>query len=513
MKIHIYILLFSIVCLFTQSCTQDPPEPKTLVINQNTVSIGDNSETQIIELKSNTTWSIVSCPDWIDISPKSGNGNTSLTIKANANDSYEKREGKVTVNYLGDNSQQEIVVSIIQANKEGVVLRKTSATVDWESINLEIPYQYTTMPKISIIGSPDWIKLISTRALSYGKVAIGISENRGIARDAYVLFELGDKTDTFAVHQREYIPATAIKFACASPMIIDSNGDFPISLIITPENHSCKNFEWTSSNPNVATVSDNGVVTAISNGQTIINVKSKLDNLTSSLNVIVKIKATSISFVEWRDAIPPYISEGYKPIYDSINGSWGYKYEPILRILPENAYTDDLIFESSDESLVTISNNVIICNDSHRSGTATVIANLPYSEIKSTLKMEVKGYYIEALLGHIKQRYDRFDLKFAGSLWTPNTDDKFMIDGVTVVDENNNIVAYDFTLKDNGTNNVKWETGYVNLADYGMPLINQHFYETLAKWKAIITFSNNRYKEMGIISDSQSINPHSQQMN
>jgi len=69
--------------------------------------------------------------------------------------------------------------------------------------------------------------------------------------------------------------------------LIWGNTDETLKPTILPENASDKSVEWTSSNESVATVDENGVVTAVAVGTATITVKTKDSGLTASCTVTV----------------------------------------------------------------------------------------------------------------------------------------------------------------------------------------------------------------------------------
>ena len=91
-----------------------------------------------------------------------------------------------------------------------------------------------------------------------------------------------------------YAAATNIRMNI-SQATIQSGGQYQLSAIITPADAS-KSLRWTSSNPNVATVDNNGLVTGRSSGtSTITCTTTDGSNLSASCTITVAQLITSIS--------------------------------------------------------------------------------------------------------------------------------------------------------------------------------------------------------------------------
>ena len=65
--------------------------------------------------------------------------------------------------------------------------------------------------------------------------------------------------------------------------------EWPLTPVITPENATMQEIEWSSSNEKVATISDDGIITTLSKGRTTITAKAKDgSNIKGQININVK---------------------------------------------------------------------------------------------------------------------------------------------------------------------------------------------------------------------------------
>lgn len=501
----ILILLFvmGVAVMLLSSCSGNdaPDEPKQLKLSQSSLEYPSSGGQLTIEVKSNTQWTASDVPEWVKISSTNGKGDATLTITASPNTDYSPRSADIK--FIGVNGAEQLTASlhIQQSLTETIIVEGSSALVGWNGGTLEIPYKFTSTPKVSIDGNPDWLRISSgSRALMEDKISIIVDENTGEERHATIKFQLEDKTEEFEVTQEAYYPVQLISFYEPSTILLTTNDTYKINYYLQPIHCSDQTLKWSSSNPEVVTVSEDGILIPVSNGESSIKATAERDGVSAELIVKVKIKAQSISFVEWRDG-NGWIPGGWNEI-QSIQGSWGYEYTPHFIVSPENAYIGDMEISSSNNMLVSIDGDKLICNSNRRSGTAEITVTLPYSDISSKVTMEVQGYYLIAGLGLMEQGHDYFNISFSGYLYTNNPTDEFIIEGLSIVDDNNQVVTYGCYQTDSGTNRVKWNSNVVNLVDYGISIIDNEFYERLSKWKAIVTFSNPKYPG----NESQSIN-------
>ena len=92
-------------------------------------------------------------------------------------------------------------------------------------------------------------------------------------------------------------------------------------------------------------------------------------------------------------------------------------------------------------------------------------------------------------MGTIEQNENKFLINFAGQIYSNNSYEKFKIEGISITDENNQLIANSFD--SNNTDRVRWQSNQINLRDYGIYVIDNVFYETLSKWNAIVTYRYN----------------------
>lgn len=136
----------------------------------------------------------------------------------------------------------------------------------------------------------------------------------------------------------------------------------PVTLTatVTPQNATDKSLIWESSDTDVAIVSANGLVTAVSEGTAVITVTTNDGGFTASCNVTVPapIVPQSITLSHTSGTI--------------VSGQ--YVNNVVATVLPENAYDKTVTWSSSDTSVVTVDALGKITAVNNVEGTATVTA-------------------------------------------------------------------------------------------------------------------------------------------
>lgn len=136
------------------------------------------------------------------------------------------------------------------------------------------------------------------------------------------------------------------------------------TVILTPKKNldlnAKKSLVWVSSNTAVATVDEKGKITAVSNGEAVISVKTK-SGLQTSIKVNVVVPPTSLSIKALTDT--------EKILTIDENGSNASKLQLEKIFAPDNA-TDNFIWTSSNPKVISVTNNGFIT--ALKNGTATI---------------------------------------------------------------------------------------------------------------------------------------------
>ncbi len=152
-----------------------------------------------------------------------------------------------------------------------------------------------------------------------------------------------DKATIEVVEREKVISETGISFSSSS-YPVGVNGTITLSPIITPSNSSFTNVNFTTSNPNVATVDRNGVVKGIGAGTATITATTTHKKLqaTATINVSV-IPSTGVNLTATKITLP--LNETY-----TLN--------PVVQ--PSNASDKTVTYKSKSTKIATVSETGII---------------------------------------------------------------------------------------------------------------------------------------------------------
>ncbi len=145
-----------------------------------------------------------------------------------------------------------------------------------------------------------------------------------------------------------------------------------LSSTVKPLNATNKAVTWSSANPSVATVDDNGKVTAVAVGSTSIIVKTVDGEKTASCKVTVPVVAINVTGLT--------LSE------NSILLNAGETATITATVTPSNATNKNVIWVSENKSVATVNNGVITAV---AKGTATIVATAEDNGYKATCNVSV----------------------------------------------------------------------------------------------------------------------------
>lgn len=151
-------------------------------------------------------------------------------------------------------------------------------------------------------------------------------------------------------------------------VVLQKGEDEEIMAIIMPEDLEGEKVTWVSSNPDIATVDENGKVHGISNGIT--QIKATVLGKEASSTIFVGIKANSLKMEKIEQEL-----EIEKTVKLKVN------------VTPEDAINERIIWESSDSNILEVDEEGNITGKSI--GNVEVIARTEYSKLKDICYVSV----------------------------------------------------------------------------------------------------------------------------
>lgn len=190
---------------------------------------------------------------------------------------------------------------------------------------------------------------------------------------------------TIPENSESEIKVTDIDFTNA-PTTAPSVGDsFKLEYTISPSNATNKNVIWTSSNPSVATVDNEGNVEVVGKGTTTITCKAEGSNAYKSITFTTASSSVGVENIEL---------SGFPTIFDS--RVIGQQFQLEAKVIPESL-PQDVIWSSDNESVATVDENGLLTIVGF--GTVNIRCSTPDgSYIEQPLRIQNKVYSIDFIV-------------------------------------------------------------------------------------------------------------------
>ena len=156
-----------------------------------------------------------------------------------------------------------------------------------------------------------------------------------------VVSEDGGKTASCEVSViAKTVPVSSVEVSSETLELV-TGGKASLTAEVLPEDASDKTVSWSSSDENVATVSEDGTVTALSAGEAVITVTTSDGGKTSSCKVTVSEKRISV--------------EGVSVEPESLSLTVGEKAQVTASVTPEDASDKTVTWSSNDKNIAAVS--------------------------------------------------------------------------------------------------------------------------------------------------------------
>ena len=210
-----------------------------------------------------------------------------------------------------------------------------------------------------ILGDPTWKTYYSN-----GSDKLDITDTlKAVAHLEYALQHVALTANTVTA-KPAYIPATGITLDQTTLNLVsndDAQKTAQLRATIAPENATTQTITWTSDNPAIATVNENGLVTAVASGNTVIRAKVVGPNgeeTTAACQVTVTTNAEGVGLDKTEMALT---------LGGTVTG------QLTATVSPDNATDKSVTWTSSDETIATVDGGVVRAVGT---GTADVTASV-----------------------------------------------------------------------------------------------------------------------------------------
>ena len=244
----------------------------------------------------------------------------------------------------------------IQVSAKVIPENSTNNTLSWSSNNTNI----ATVSNGLIVGK------------SEGNTTIIVSTSNGIRKEISVNIS---KKKVETEPENTEILLKNIKINVGN-LTLEEGNTTQINAILEPSNATNKDIVWVSSNPNIASINQNGTITAIKEGTTTITVSSLANSeINDSIVLTVKKNSTAVTSVR--------INE------QNLKVKKGTESRLTVTVLPSTAVNKNVIWTSSNTNIATIDSNGIIT--AKNIGTTNITAtSAENNTIKATCTITVE---------------------------------------------------------------------------------------------------------------------------
>lgn len=278
----------------------------------------------------------------------------SATITATSKDGNASAICKVTV--------KQPATSIVLKSTSGTDLSKTTMKIavgSSKTVKATLQPSNVTNPDVKWSTSDKKIATVSSKGVVKGIKAGTVK----------ITATSGDGAVSKTIKIKIYTPVKSVSLDKTS-LTLKENGTTTIKATVSPSNATYKTVEWTSSNYDVATVDENGKVTAKGVGYAIITATTTQGEKTATckISVVRPVKSISISDTSLRIEV-------------------GDKVTLKATVKPSDATNKTVSWKSSDKNVATVSASGVVT--AKKLGTATITVTTADGGLKKTCTVNV----------------------------------------------------------------------------------------------------------------------------
>ena len=183
------------------------------------------------------------------------------------------KPGSATITVSTTDGGKTATCSVTVTEQAKIVITGNTAKVPVAGGAAEFAIQFNTSYSVEIEESAkDWLHFVETRAMQSGTLVFSVDANKGEARTGKATVKdnagkVGSITLTF--EQDPYIAVTSVQIAPETAEL-EVGETLGLTVAVLPEEATDKTVTWSSDNESVATVSEDGLVTALAEGKAVI---------------------------------------------------------------------------------------------------------------------------------------------------------------------------------------------------------------------------------------------------
>ena len=166
-----FALVFCLAAILLAGCQK---EPSLTISGPASLELGVDGGSQTLTFTANRDWTVSSSDSWVSVSPSSGKASdkpVSVTVRCNANTTYDDRSATVTIRMEGLTQS----VTVRQPANLGLILPSKSYDIPADARSVEVEVQANVQYTVSV--SADWIKQTGSKGLTSTKLTFSVEEN------------------------------------------------------------------------------------------------------------------------------------------------------------------------------------------------------------------------------------------------------------------------------------------------------------------------------------------------
>lgn len=275
---------------------------------------------------------------WLTVEPSSGGaGTVNMTVKAQPNDTDKARKASVTIKCGSMNK----TFTVEQAAKPAASVAVTEVTLNKKELTLK-EEEFETL--IATVKPDDATDKTVTWTTSDASIATVDNNGKVVAvkeGSSTITAKAGDKSATCKVTvEKNGIDITSVTLNKTELTLVVGDSETLIATV-KPDDATDKTVTWSTSDPAIAAVDNNGMVTAVKEGSVTIIAKAGEKEASCKVTIVATlVPVSSISL----DKTSVEIKEGESVVL-------------IATVGPENATYKTVTWKSSEELVATVDVN------------------------------------------------------------------------------------------------------------------------------------------------------------
>ena len=356
-----FLIATALASLFSCTNYQELEVPDALSVDAKELSFSSGGTNQTVSVQCGTKWNVSTMPDWVSVKSIQASSlpfQWDVTFSVSENDEYD-RDGVISFN----SGSGAASIAVSQQGKKGKYVAVESVSINPSSLTLT---EGETLKLTAVISPSDAsVKTVTWKSLAPTYVTVDEDGTVTAVSEGWATIQVttedgGKKADINVTVKSKVIPVTGVSLDKTS-LTLTEGETATLTATVAPANATDKSVIWTSSNIDVATVSDAGVVVTKKAGSATITVTTTDGAKKATCSVKVNAATVPVSGV----ALSP----------TQLTLTEGETATLTATVTPSNATDKTVSWSSSNTSVATVSSSGVVTARGGGSATITVTTN------------------------------------------------------------------------------------------------------------------------------------------